>query len=125
MARGGRTLVPRVQEGHIVATIRRAPSSGLAEAKELDLAVDKVLKRFPEVRTSLAMTGRAEVAIDPVGNDNTDVFVHLRPKEEWTTAHDLDTISEILKNKIESEVPGTFVSISQPIEDKTNELISG
>ena len=71
------------------------------------------------------MTGRAEVAIDPVGNDNTDMFVHLRPKKEWTTAHDLDDLSVAIKNAIESEVPGTFVSVSQPIEDKTNELISG
>src|SRR4026209_2956115 len=71
------------------------------------------------------MTGRAEVAIDPVGNDNTDLFVHLRPQKEWTNAHDLDSLSELVKNTIEREVPGTFVSVSQPIEDKTNELISG
>src|SRR6476646_10596632 len=125
MARGGADFVPRIQEGDIVVTIRRAPSIGLAEAKELDLAVEKVLRRYPEVLTSLGMTGRAEVAIDPVGNDNTDMFVHLRPPEEWTTAHDLDDFSEIIKNAIEKEVPGTFVSVSQPIEDKTNELISG
>src|SRR5258708_7546195 len=71
------------------------------------------------------MTGRAEVAVAPVGNDNTDIFVHLKPREQWTTAHDLDDFSEIIKNAIEKEVPGTFVSVSQPIEDKTNELISG
>ncbi|MEO8800147.1 MAG: efflux RND transporter permease subunit, partial [Polyangiaceae bacterium] len=69
--------------------------------------------------------GRAEVAIDPVGNDNTDIFVHLKPKKEWTTAHDLDDLSVAIKEKVEREVPGTFVSVSQPIEDKTNELISG
>ena len=125
MARGGADFVPRIHEGDIVVTIRRAPSISLAEAKELDLAAEKVLRRFPEVLTSLAMTGRAEVAIDPVGNDNTDIFVHLRPPEEWTTAHDLDDLSEIIKNAIEKEVAGTFVSVSQPIEDKTNELISG
>jgi cobalt-zinc-cadmium resistance protein CzcA len=105
--------------------VRRAPSSGLAQAKELDLAAERVLRRFPEVVTSLGMTGRAEVAIDPVGNDNTDIFVHLKPESEWTSAHDLDELSELFKHAIESEVAGTFVSVSQPIEDKTNELISG
>jgi cobalt-zinc-cadmium resistance protein CzcA len=125
MARGGADFVPRIDEGDIVVTIRRAPSIGLARAKELDLAAERVLRRFPEVITSLGMTGRAEVAIDPVGNDNTDLFVHLRPRKEWTTAHDLDSLSEAVKNAIETEVPGTFVSVSQPIEDKTNELISG
>jgi cobalt-zinc-cadmium resistance protein CzcA len=125
LARAGADFVPRIDEGDLVVTFRRAPSISLAEAKELDLAAERVLKRFPEVTTTLAMTGRAEVAIDPVGNDNTDVLVHLRPKAEWTTAHDLDDLSVAVKNAIESEVRGTSVSVSQPIEDKTNELISG
>ncbi len=72
------------------------------------------------------MTGRAEVATDPVGMDNTDILVHLRPRAEWRTAHDLDALGEVIKNgAIEREVPSTFVSISQPIEDKTNEMLSG
>ncbi len=125
LAGAGADFMPRIDEGDAVVTIRRPPSISLAEAKELDLATERVLKRFPEVMTTLAMTGRAEVAIDPVGNDNTDIFVHLRPKAEWTTAHDLDDLSVAFKNAIESEVAGTFVSVSQPIEDKTNELISG
>ncbi len=125
LSRAGADFVPRIDEGDIVVTIRRTPSISLAEAKELDLAVERVLRRYPEVVTTLAMTGRAEVAIDPVGNDNTDMFVHLKPKEHWVTAHDLDTFSEIIKNAIETEVAGTFGSVSQPIEDKTNELISG
>ncbi len=121
----GADFLPRIDEGDIVVTIRRAPSINLQEAKRLDLACENVLKTFPEVMTSLAMTGRAEVAIDPVGNDNTDIFVHLTPKEKWTSAHDLDDLSVKIKDAIESQVPGTFVSVSQPIEDKTNELISG
>ena len=125
LGRAGADFIPRIDEGDLVVTFRRAPSISLAGAKELDLAAERVLKRFPEVVTTLAMTGRAEVAIDPVGNDNTDVFVHLKPKKEWTTAHDLDDLSVAIKNAIESEVAGTFVSVSQPIEDKTNELISG
>lgn len=125
LAGAGADFVPRIEEGDLVVTIRRAPSISLARAKELDLAAERVLRRFPEVVTSLGMTGRAEVAVDPVGSDNTDILVHLRPKKEWKTAHDLDDFSVVIKNAIESEVPGTFVSVSQPIEDKTNELISG
>ncbi|HEX7476193.1 MAG TPA: CusA/CzcA family heavy metal efflux RND transporter [Polyangiales bacterium] len=125
LAGAGADFVPRIDEGDVVVTIRRAPSISLAQARDLDLAVERVLKRFPEVITTLGMTGRAEVAIDPVGNDNTDVFVHLKDKKQWTSAHDLDTLSEKIKTAIESEVPGTFVSVSQPIEDKTNELVSG
>jgi cobalt-zinc-cadmium resistance protein CzcA len=117
--------VPRIDEGDIVVAIRRIPSIGLSEARELDLATERVLHRFPEVETTLGMTGRAEVAVDPVGMDNTDILVKLKPKEQWTTAHDLDALGEAMKSAIEKEVPSTFVSISQPIEDRTNEIISG
>lgn len=124
-ARAGAEFVPRIFEGDAVVTIRRAPSISLEEARRLDLAAEKVLHSFPEVVTTLGMTGRAEVAIDPVGNDNTDILVRLRSPNEWTSARDFDQLSEVFKRTVESAVPGTFVSVSQPIEDKTNELISG
>ncbi|HYP88516.1 MAG TPA: efflux RND transporter permease subunit, partial [Polyangiaceae bacterium] len=123
-AKQGAEFVPRIFEGDAVVTIRRAPSISLDAALKLDLAAEKVLHTFPEVMTSLGMTGRAEVATDPVGNDNTDLLVRLKPLNEWTTAKDFDSLSEQFKNRIESQVPGTFVSVSQPIEDRTNELIS-
>jgi heavy metal efflux system protein len=121
----GADFVPRIDEGDIVVAIRRIPSIGLSEARELDLATQRVLACFPEVETTLGMTGRAEVAVDPVGMDNTDMLVKLKPKEQWTTAPDLDGLGEAMKSAIEREVPSTFVSISQPIEDRTNEMISG
>jgi cobalt-zinc-cadmium resistance protein CzcA len=125
LVRKGADFVPRIDEGDLVLTIRRAPSISLTEARRLDLLVEKVVLGFPEAKTALAFTGRAELAFDPVGNDNTDVLVHLAPKDEWTTAADLDGLSEAFKKAVESQVSGTFVSVSQPIEDRTNELISG
>lgn len=121
----GADFIPRIDEGDIVVAIRRIPSIGLSEARRLDLEAQRVLLRFPEVERTLAMTGRSEVATDPVGMDNTDILVRLRPRDEWTTAPDLDSLGEAMKSALESEVPSTFVSISQPIEDRTNELISG
>lgn len=123
--KAGADFVPRIFEGDAVVTIRRAPGISLLEAQRLDLAAEKVLLGFPEVTGALATTGRAEVATDPVGNDNTDILVGLRPVEDWTTAHDFDDLSVRIKDRVESQVPGTFVSVSQPIEDKMNELISG
>ena len=121
----GANFVPRIDEGDAVVTIRRAPSINLEEAKRLDMIVQKTLLQFPEVITTLGMTGRAEAAIDPVGKDNNDTFVRLKPKKEWVTAHDLDGLSVAFKDALEREVPSTFFSISQPIEDRTNEMISG
>jgi cobalt-zinc-cadmium resistance protein CzcA len=124
-ARSGAEFVPRIFEGDAVVTIRRSPSIALSEALRLDLETERVLHEFPEVMTTLAMTGRAEVAIDPVGNDNTDILVRLQPIDRWKSARDFDDLSELFKRAVEARVPGTFVSVSQPIEDKTNELISG
>jgi cobalt-zinc-cadmium resistance protein CzcA len=124
-ASAGAEFVPRIFEGDAVVTIRRAPSISLAKARDLDLAAEKVMHEFPEVMTTLAQAGRSEIAIDVVGASNTDIFVRLRPIETWTSAKDFDELSEKIKDAIESRVPGTYVSVSQPIEDRTNELISG
>jgi cobalt-zinc-cadmium resistance protein CzcA len=123
--RMGAEFIPRIFEGDAVVTVRRAPSISLDTARQLDLDSETVLHGFPEVATTLGMTGRAEVATDPVGNDNTDMFVRLKPLKEWKSAKDFDDLSEKFKVAIENHVPGTFVSVSQPIEDRTNELISG
>jgi heavy metal efflux system protein len=121
----GAEFVPRIFEGDAVVAIRRAPSISIDHARKLDLQTEKVLLRFPEVRQVLGQTGRAELAIDSVGNDNTDMLIPLKPMKEWTTAPDFDDLSVLIKDQIESEVQGTFVSVSQPIEDLTNQLISG
>jgi heavy metal efflux system protein len=123
--RSGAEFVPRIFEGDLVVAIRRAPSISLPTARALDLKVHEVLRRMPEVTSTVAMTGRAEVALDTVGNDSTDILVKLRPKKEWRDGMDFDALSGFIKSAVEVEVPGTFVSVSQPIEDKTNEILSG
>ncbi|HET9954412.1 MAG TPA: efflux RND transporter permease subunit, partial [Polyangiaceae bacterium] len=124
-SRAGAEFVPRIFEGDAVVAIRRAPSISIEEARRLDLEAERVLQSFPEVVTTMGRTGRAEVAVDPVGNDSTDILVRLRPPDEWKNARDLDELSVLFKNAIESKIPGTFVAVSQPIEDLTNEIISG
>ena len=123
--RNGAEFVPRIFEGDAVVTIRRAPSISLSKARDLDLETEKVLHGFPEVKSTLGMTGRAEIAIDLGGTDATDILVRLRPIKDWKTARSFDDLSVAMKEAIEREVSGTFVSISQPIEDRTNEIISG
>jgi cobalt-zinc-cadmium resistance protein CzcA len=121
----GAEFLPRLEEGEISLDVRRLPSIGLAEAKRLGNEVERVLSRFPEVTSVVSRTGRPEVPTDPVGFDEADVRVKLKPKEEWTTAHDLDALGDAIKKAIESEVPATFIAISQPIEDRVNTLLAG
>ena len=124
-SRNGAEFVPRIFEGDAVVTIRRAPSISLTMARDLDLETEKVLHEFPEVVSTLGMTGRAEIAIDLGGVDATDILVRLRPIKQWQTAKTFDDLSAAIKENIERKVFGTFVSVSQPIEDRTNEIISG
>lgn len=121
----GANFVPRIEEGDIMIQIRRLPSVGLAEAKQLDESVHQVLAEFPEVETSLALTGRAEVATDPVGLDTTYVLTALKDKSAWKNADNFEALGAIIKERIEARVPSTFVSVSQPIEDNVNAMISG
>jgi heavy metal efflux system protein len=124
-SRAGAEFLPRIFEGDMVVAIRRAPSVSLDAARKLDFQTQAVLRGFPEVLSTVALTGRAEVALDTVGNDNTDVIVKLRPKKEWREGMDFDDLSSLIKSEVETRVHGTFVSVSQPIEDKTNEIVSG
>ena len=117
--------MPRLDEGELSLDVKRLPSISITEAQRLGVQVEDVLARFPEVRSVVTRTGRAEVATDPVGPDETEVMVKLAPKEEWTTAHDLDDLGEVIKTAVEREVPATFVSVSQPIEDRVNQLLAG
>jgi cobalt-zinc-cadmium resistance protein CzcA len=121
----GAEFVPRLDEGELALDIRRLPSISIGEAQRLGVEVEEVLARFPETKSIVTRTGRGEVATEPVGPDETEVMVKLRDKKEWTTAHDLDGLGEAIKRAVENEVPATFVSVSQPIEDRVNQLLAG
>lgn len=121
----GAEFVPRLDEGELSLDIKRLPSISITEAARLGRQVEDVLSRFPEVKSIVTRTGRAEVATEPVGPDESEVMVKLADKQHWTSAHDLDGLGEKIKEAIEHEVPATFVSVSQPIEDRVNQLLSG
>lgn len=84
----GRSFLPRLDEGTMVITMVRLPSVSLAQSTAQTRQVEGVLRRFPEVRTVVSRTGRAEIAIDPMGINMTDVYVLLKPRETWRTARD-------------------------------------
>jgi cobalt-zinc-cadmium resistance protein CzcA len=121
----GAEFVPRLDEGEFSFDVRRIPSIAITTAVKLARQTEDVMARFPEAMSVVTRLGRAEVATDPVGVDESQVRVKLKPKSEWTTAHDLDELGQKMKEAVEAEVPATFVSVSQPIEDRVNQLLSG
>jgi cobalt-zinc-cadmium resistance protein CzcA len=120
----GAEFIPRLDEGVIALQSWRLPSVSLEESIRNTTLTEKVLKRFPEVVTVVSRTGRAEIATDPMGVEISDLYITLKPHEEWQTADTKEDLIAAFNSALE-EVPGTQFSYSQPIELRVQELIAG
>lgn len=123
--RMGREFLPKLDEGTLVAAMVRLPSSSLEQSTTQARQVETTLKQFPEVTSVISRTGRAEIAIDPMGMNMSDVYVLLRPRSEWQTAHTRDELVDALGKALDENVPGAGFAWSQPIEMNTNDLLAG
>jgi cobalt-zinc-cadmium resistance protein CzcA len=121
----GAEFVPTLDEGAIALQAWRPPSVSLEESVRQTTEMEKVVREFPEVTTVVSKTGRAEIATDPMGVEISDVFVMLKPHEEWTTARDREGLVAKIDERLRARLPGTIFSYSQPIELRVSELISG
>ena len=121
----GSEFLPRLDEGTIAMQIFQVPSVSLTQATATTTAAEKVLRQFPEVTRVVSKTGRAEVAVDPMGIDIADVFVSLKPRGEWKTARTREELVEKMAERLEQQVPQAAFSFSQPIELRVAELIAG
>jgi len=123
----GAEFIPQLDEGAIALQAVRPPSISLEESIAATTRIESTLKeRFPdEIDTVISRTGRPEIATDPMGVDISDIYVMLHPKEEWTRVKTKAELVEAIEAVLLHEVPGQNYSFSQPIELRTNELISG
>lgn len=121
----GAEFIPRLEEGSIAVQIARLPSVSLTESINIATDTEKVLRSFPEVTAVISKTGRAEVATDPMGVDLSDLYVELKPHDQWTTAKTKELLIEKMAERLDDQVPNASFSFSQPIELRVSELISG
>ena len=121
----GAEFIPRLDEGSFAVEARLLPSASLSESVRVYSAAERVLRRFPEVTNVVSKIGRAEVATDPVGVDAADMFIALKPHDEWTSASTREQLIEKMSEALERGAPEGAFSFSQPIEMRTSELISG
>jgi cobalt-zinc-cadmium resistance protein CzcA len=121
----GGEFIPRLDEGDIALQAVRLPSVALSEAVAGTGRIERVLMRFPEVKTVVTRSGSPEVATDVMGIELGDVFVILKPREEWTSARTKAELVEKMEAALAEAVPGTGLSFTQPIEMRFNELIAG
>ncbi len=120
----GAEFIPRLDEGDIVLQTFRLPSVALSETVAATTRVERVLMRFPEVKTFVNRSGSPEIATDVMGIELSDGFVILKPRSEWTVRSKEELI-EKMAAALEKDAPGNGLSFIQPIEMRFNELIAG
>ncbi|RJX21964.1 MAG: efflux RND transporter permease subunit [Desulfobulbus sp.] len=122
----GTAFMPDLDEGAIAVNAVRLPNASLEGSVTVSTFVEKqLLAAFPdEVRTVVSKTGRAEISEDPMGPEQTDFFIMLNPKKQWTKDRDKAELVEAMSREL-SAIPGIRLSFSQPIALRVNELISG
>ena len=121
----GGEFIPQLDEGDIAFHTILKPGSSLSETIETTTKVERIIKaEFPEVEKIVSRIGVAEVPTDPMPMDFADVFVILKPQDEWVSATSKDELIDKIKDAV-SIIPGVNYEFSQPIEMRFNELLEG
>jgi len=120
----GKSFMPTLDEGDIIMQLEKLPAIGLDASAEMDLRVQQALmKRVPEVKGVVARNGSDELGLDPMGLNQTDTFLVLKPREQWRQP-DKDWLIEELR-KVMADFPGVAVSFTQPIDMRVSEMLTG
>ena len=103
----------------------RLPNASLDGSVSVSGFMERRLREnFPEVTAVVSKTGRAEISEDPMGPEQTDLLIMLKPRKEWTTAKTKPELVAAMQREL-GKIPGIRLSFSQPIALRVNELISG
>jgi cobalt-zinc-cadmium resistance protein CzcA len=124
-SRMGGEFIPSLDEGDVAIQAIRIPGTSLTQSLEMQQALEKRLLKIPEVKETFARTGTAEVATDPMPPSISDGYVMLKPRDQWPDPK--KPKSEVVKaiEEASEEVAGSSYELSQPIQLRFNELISG
>ena len=120
----GTSFMPTMDEGDLVVQHEKLPSIALARSAQTDLAIQRALLReVPEIERVVARVGSDELGLDPMGTNETDAFVKLRPRAQWRKADKAWVVDQI--RAVTDRFAGVNSSFTQPIEMRVSELISG
>ncbi len=120
----GSTFMPTMDEGDIIVQLEKLPSITLEQSVALDGQVQKnLLKHIPEIETINSRVGSDELGLDPMGLNETDTFLVLKPKDQWRMDSKEQLIEEI--RKVMAQTPGIAFGFTQPIEMRISEMLTG
>ncbi|MBK7829334.1 CusA/CzcA family heavy metal efflux RND transporter [Nannocystis sp.] len=121
----GAQFVPQLDEGDILIEAQRIPGTALSESVNTSLRIERALLTVPEVAHVVSRSGSPELATDPMGVEQTDVYIALRPREQWRPGLIKEELAREISELVETMVPDVAIGISQPIQMRTNELVAG
>jgi len=120
----GKIFMPTMDEGSVIMQTSKLPSVNLKRSVEADLAVQKaLLADIPEIESIVARVGSDELGLDPMGLNESDMFVVLKPKSAWRKPDKAWLIDEMRKTM--ETLPGIEPAFTQPIEMRTSEMLTG
>lgn len=122
----GTEFVPKLSEGTIAVNLVRLAGISVDEAANSGSRVEQILlSKFPdEIDQVWSRTGTAELATDPMGSEQTDVFVTLKPRDQWKRARSQQELSAAMSAEL-ADLPGMNKVFTQPIEMRINEMVAG
>jgi cobalt-zinc-cadmium resistance protein CzcA len=120
----GKSFMPTMDEGDLIVQLEKLPSISLAESTDLDMRVQRaLLERVPEVTSIVARAGSDELGLDPMGLNETDSFLVLKPREQWSV-NSKEQLIDSIRAVLES-FPGVGYAFTQPIEMRVSEMLTG
>lgn len=120
----GKTFMPTMDEGDIIIGVEKLPSINLQQSLTTDMSVQRaILAKVQEVKGIYSRVGSDELGLDPMGLNQTDNFLVLKPQSEWRMQSKTELIDEL--RKVMVEMPGLAYSFTQPIDMRVNEMILG
>jgi cobalt-zinc-cadmium resistance protein CzcA len=120
----GKTFMPTMDEGDILLQVVKLPSISLEQTVQTDLAVQRaILAQVPEVKNTVGRAGADELGLDPMGLNDTDTFLVLKPQDQWRKP-DKEWLSGQIRD-VMAQFPGVEINFTQPIEMRVSEMLTG
>lgn len=121
----GGEFIPTIEEGDLALNVTIMTGSSLSQTIETTTQYEKLLKaKFPEIKTIVAKIGSGEIPTDPMPIESGDLIIVLKDKSEWTSADNWEDLANLMKEEMEA-IPGANIEVSQPIQMRFNELMTG
>lgn len=121
----GGEFIPSLEEGDFAVEMSMSQGTSLSQMVESCSKAEKLLKKeYPEIKQVVSRIGSAEIPTDPMPVERADIMIALKPKAEWTSAKTTPELMEKMEETL-SAIPGLEAEISQPIQMRNNELLTG